>query len=1011
MWSSSISFIAISGLLLTVTAMAAIAIAAIVWRRDSEIKRDLFFRLSLMHLLSNSRTTEEAALQSLSACGEHLGFSAGSFWLAQEDHMLKNTAVWRSSNLLSYGFLPDVETAPLPPGEYLAGAVAWSRAQRTVENLESVDLKGVNLDGVDLKGVQLDGVNLDEDKLSVRMRHAADNGMRSAFAFPLMSGDRCIGVLEFFSTDRKSIGIRRQTLVKWIGESIALTMIRLSKEAQIAEQGRLSTFIAEVSDVLTKSIPIDQMLRACTDSMVRHLDAAFARIWVLDEEEQVLELICSSGMYTHTDGNHKRVPVGRFKIGLIAQERLPHLTNDVLNDSRISSPQWAKEEGMVAFAGHPLIVQDKVVGVMAMFSKQPLSEKTLFALSCVANGIALGIKRLRAEEQALDSENLFRQLAENVRDVFFVIKEGPTVAYVSPAYEEQWGRSRDAVLDNPSAILEHVHKDDRGKVKKLIDTTNPVEIRDGIEFRIAHPDGTVRWALMRVFPKFDADGKWTATFGIANDITERKENEKRVNEFYSTVSHELRTPLTSIHASLRLMEGGLAGKLPEKSASLVNIARVESSRLIRLINDILDLRKLEAGKVELRKSIVKSSQLTDMSTQAVQSMAREAQVTVRTDSECDGAIFCDQDRMIQVLENLLANAIKFSSKGDSVILRVKHDGKNIRFEVVDHGPGIPRSQMSKLFEKFQQLDASDSRAKGGTGLGLSITKAIVEQHGGRIGVDSEYGQGSTFWVEIPLVAGPNEEEEQLITNSHKVWVLSKDKHLLGLMDGESEFSGVSCSKAETLAELKRLASEMTPNAVFIDAETIATDDIDWVTKNLKTQLTLFCDQPESQRNGARRMRKPVDRKQLELAFHLGVRDTSEPTKILVVEDDTATRELIRHQVAHLPVVVLEAGDGCSGLQVAAEQHPDLIILDIGLPQINGFELIERLRDSELNATPLVVYTCLELDHAQRQLLTLGPSRHLVKSKAPEQMLVESVKQLLDGLVEETGDAVKLLIPV
>ena len=158
----------------------------------------------------------------------------------------------------------------------------------------------------------------------------------------------------------------------------------------------LNAFAAEIGRHLTEVRALPEMLRSCTQSMVDHLGAAFARIWTFNERENVLELRASSGMYTHLDGPHGRVPIGQFKIGLIASEREPHLTNQVLGDPRVPAQTWAREHGLVAFAGYPLIVDDRLVGVMAMFSRQALSEQTLDAMASMARHIALGIERKHA---------------------------------------------------------------------------------------------------------------------------------------------------------------------------------------------------------------------------------------------------------------------------------------------------------------------------------------------------------------------------------------------------------------------------------------------------------------------------------------------------------------------------------------------------------------------------------------------------------------------------------------
>ncbi len=181
---------------------------------------------------------------------------------------------------------------------------------------------------------------------------------------------------------------------------------RKQREAALAEQVRLAQLTADVAVTLTGADSIQAMLHFCCEAMVRHLDAAFARIWTLSDDEKVLELQASAGMYTHLNGPHSRVPVGKFKIGLIAQEREPHLTNDVLNDPRVGDHEWAKREGMVAFAGHPLIVEERLVGVMAMFARKPLPEATLKALDTLADNIAVGVVRLRTEAELRQAKDV-----------------------------------------------------------------------------------------------------------------------------------------------------------------------------------------------------------------------------------------------------------------------------------------------------------------------------------------------------------------------------------------------------------------------------------------------------------------------------------------------------------------------------------------------------------------------------------------------------------------------------
>ena len=222
------------------------------------------------------------------------------------------------------------------------------------------------------------------------------------------------------------------------------------------------------------------------------------------------------------------------------------------------------------------------------------------------------------------------------------------------------------------------------------------------------------------------------------------------DEFVSTVSHELRTPLTAIRGALALMAGGAVGQLPEQSRELVQIADANAARLVRLISDILDIQKIEAGGVVLKLQRLPANGLARQVADALQPAAARHGVELVVHS--DGApldIEGDVDRLTQVLTNLVSNAVAFSSAGKTVeVTTTGSNGGRVRFAVRDHGPGIAPEDQHRLFARFQQLDGSDRRRKSGTGLGLSISKALVEQHGGTIGVESEPGHGATFWFEV-----------------------------------------------------------------------------------------------------------------------------------------------------------------------------------------------------------------------------------------------------------------------
>ena len=273
---------------------------------------------------------------------------------------------------------------------------------------------------------------------------------------------------------------------------------------------------------------------------------------------------------------------------------------------------------------------------------------------------------------------------------------------------------------------------------------------DESEWTFIRKDGSRFRGSLMVTALTGADGEISGYLGMLADITERKKMERMKDEFISTVSHELRTPLTSIRGSLGLLAGGAAGAMSDKAASMVRIAHQNSERLVRIINDILDIEKIEAGKLELHCQHLALGALLQQAVEVNQSYADRYQVRLVLEPLADGAtVLADPDRMMQVLANLLSNAAKFSPPGSTVLIRANGQGPRVRIEVEDHGTGIPEEFRPHVFEKFAQADGSTSRRFEGTGLGLSITRQLVQAMGGAIGFRSVTGRGTTFHIELP----------------------------------------------------------------------------------------------------------------------------------------------------------------------------------------------------------------------------------------------------------------------
>ena len=315
------------------------------------------------------------------------------------------------------------------------------------------------------------------------------------------------------------------------------------------------------------------------------------------------------------------------------------------------------------------------------------------------------------------------------------------------------------VGDGGMLVVPDAHADERfadnplvtGEPRVRFYAGAPLETRDGFTLgTLCAIDHQPREATPEQLEMLRAlAGQVISQMELRLQLQEMRALETLKSEFVSVVSHELRTPLTSIRGALRMVVGGVAGELPVKAASLIGIAERNTERLVRLVNDILDLQKIESGKLELRVSEHDLGVLLRETLGNLAGMAEPLGVRLSLDHQGPDVVQADRESMSIVLTNLISNAIKHSDPGGTVILRAQRDGDDVLLEVVDEGPGIAAVDQHRLFGRFQQLDSSDDRRRTGTGLGLAISKAIVEEHGGAIGVVSELGKGATFFVRLP----------------------------------------------------------------------------------------------------------------------------------------------------------------------------------------------------------------------------------------------------------------------
>lgn len=335
-------------------------------------------------------------------------------------------------------------------------------------------------------------------------------------------------------------------------------------------------------------------------------------------------------------------------------------------------------------------------------------------------------------------------VVDNAEDVICSFDRQGRFVAVNPAAAKLWGyMEEDLIGDGIDAI---VHEDDIKATFKAIDDLVASPSGTGsFENRIICHDGRgVDFAWSAHWSKTDK-----TLFCVARDITERKQVDRMKRDFVAMVSHDLRTPLTSIQMVLSLLEAEAYGQLSDSGHENLEAAEANVNRLIGLVNGLLDLEKMESGKLILQRESYRVADILEPSMQAVRGFAEQQGVKLVAPGHRNPEIFADRDRLVQVIINLVSNAIKFSPKGGTVSLEIAEEPDSIRFNIIDQGRGVPEQLREAIFDRFKQVELDDAKVKGGSGLGLAICKAIVERHGGTIGVDSQEGRGSTFWFKIP----------------------------------------------------------------------------------------------------------------------------------------------------------------------------------------------------------------------------------------------------------------------
>jgi PAS domain S-box-containing protein len=499
-------------------------------------------------------------------------------------------------------------------------------------------------------------------------------------------------------------------------------------------------------------------------------------------------------------------------------------------------------------------------------------------------------RRSRAERAARDSERRFRLLADNSTDLILRTSLAGDRLYVSPAVREIYGYDPGEVIGTNS--VDSAHPEDRDRLTEALARMREGSPYESVTMRARHRDGSYRWIEAHMSRAEDRETDEAEIVVIVRDISARKETESALakardaaeaanrakSEFLASMSHELRTPLNAVIGFSQLLLADRRDPVGARHREFVGHIETSGNRLLALINDLLDLAKIEANRVDIDIQPVVAIEILDEAASALAPAAREKQVMLEVASD-SAPLGCsaDRDRLLQVLSNLGSNAIKYNRPGGSVVFRaeLRREGV-VRLVVADTGIGIPSERSAEVFQPFNRLGAERSGIEG-TGIGLSICRTLVERMGGRIGFESEHGVGSRFWVDLP-------------------------------------------------------------DAV-VHATPSSNDAGETVEAPAPSALTL-----------------------------------------VYVEDNALSRELMIQVVSALPGVRLfTASTGAEGISLAELHRPDLLVVDVNLPDFDGYEVLRRVRASSLVAdVPVMALSADAMPADLERAETAGFWRYLTK---------------------------------
>jgi PAS domain S-box-containing protein len=787
-----------------------------------------------------------------------------------------------------------------------------------------------------------------------------------------------------------------------------------------------------VAQVLAESPTAADVGLKILETLGGALDWPLGALWKVDTWANVLRCVDVWQSSTPDSGtvgpviDPRPLAPGEGLPGSVWRSGAPVWIADATSDANTPTGAVSARQGFHAQFGFPIALGKKVLGVIEFSSRevrQP-DETLLRVLGSLGRQIGLFLELMRAEDAMRLRESALRAIAQGVFITDPTRADEP-LSYVNAAFEHLTGYALREVKGRDIEFLRGPQTDAMA-VEQV--RAAYVEGRDvSVEVLFYRKDSSPFWATLSLAPVTGAAGSVTHFVGVLTDITERKRFEKQLleakeaaeaanvakSQFLASMSHELRTPLNAVIMYSELLQEeaedrGLTDFLPD-----LEKIRMGGKHLLALVNGVLDLSKIEAGKMDLDLETFDVAKMVEELAATVQPLVKKKSNVL--DVHCSAALGemrADLTKVRQILFNLVSNACKFTEKGTVTLeaARGQEDGREwITCLVRDTGIGMTAEQVAKLFHPFTQADASTTRKYGGTGLGLAISKRFCEMMGGQIELSSKPGEGTTFTVRLPaLGAAPAIPQGGAPSTGPvgeaTVLIVDDDPAVLDYMTRSLAGQGVRVVTAAGGEEGLRLAAQFHPAVIFLDVLMPRMDG--WaVLSALKADrcladtpvvmMTIINEMEMGYLLGAsEHLSKPIDRERLAALLHK-YHVAGQTADVLVVEDDEATRQVVRRTLAKQGWTVAEAENGRVALEKVARHRPSLILLDLLMPEMDGFEFVAELhKNEEWKSIPVVVMTSKDLSPEDRHLLGGNVEKVLQKGAYGRDALLREVRKVV-----------------